>query len=265
MKLPQNTFKSRLSKDTQYGCWNGFTSGYATEMLATVGYDWLLIDSEHAPNTVPSLLAQLQALAPYSSQAVVRPESSDKDNIKRLLDIGVQTLMVPMVETVQQAQALVAAMHYPPKGIRGVGGGLARATRWDAIDNYLNIAGEEMCLIVQIESELGVKNAADIAQVEGVDAIFIGPADLSIGLGHPGNPNHPEVQQSIAHVIDATLNANKACGILAPVAEEAKKYIAMGCAFVAVGIDISLMRNAAKDNLNQFKDAAPTNRNASTY
>ena len=264
MNNPENKFKSRLGNKIQYGCWNGLTTGYATEIMATVGYDWLLIDSEHAPNTTPSLLSQLQAIAPYETQAIVRPESSDRDNIKRLLDIGVQTLMVPMVETAEQAKALVSAMHYPPKGIRGVGGGLARATRWDAIDNYLNIAGDEMCLIVQIESKKGVENVEEIAQVEGVDAIFIGPADLSIGLGHPGNPYHEDVQNSIQKVVDATRSADKACGILAPVEADANKYIEMGCCFVAVGIDISLMRNAAKDNLSKYKENQSTNV-SSTY
>ncbi|RBP83443.1 2-dehydro-3-deoxyglucarate aldolase [Marinomonas rhizomae] len=265
MKLPKNTFKSRLNIEKQYGCWAGLTTGYAAEILATVGYDWLLVDSEHAPNTTQSLLGQLQAIAPYHSHPIVRPESSDKDNIKRLLDIGVQTLMIPMVETAEQAKELVSAMHYPPKGIRGVGGGLARATRWDAIDNYLNIAGDELCLIVQIESSLGVKNAEEIANVDGVDAVFIGPADLSIGLGHPGNPYHGDVQSSISSVIDATLSAGKACGILAPVEADARKYMQMGCSFVAVGIDISLMRSAAKENLNKYLGARSKSNNSGTY
>ena len=211
MNMPLNGFKAALAKDaTQYGIWVGFATGYAAEIVASLGYDWMLIDGEHAPNTVPSILNQLQTVAPYSTAPVVRAVNSDASLIKQLLDIGAQTLMIPMVETAEQAQALVRAMRYPPHGIRGVGGGLTRATRWDGVDNYLNTAHEQLCLIVQVESRLGVENVAAIAAVEGVDAVFIGPADLSIGLGHAGNPGHPEVQERIKHAIDATLAAGKA-------------------------------------------------------
>ncbi|KEA65279.1 2,4-dihydroxyhept-2-ene-1,7-dioic acid aldolase [Marinobacterium lacunae] len=255
MKLPENTFKRRLHAEPQYGCWASFGTGFSAEILATTGYDWLLIDGEHVPNTVPMVLAQLQAVAPYPSHPVVRAVNGDKDLIKQLLDIGVQTLMVPMVESAEQARELVRAMRYPPHGVRGVGGGLARATRWDSIPDYLEKAHEELCLIVQVESRKGVENVAEIAAVEGVDAVFIGPADLSIGLGHPGNPGHPEVQESIRCVVDATRAAGKACGILAPVDTDAKRYLEWGCTFVAVAIDISLMRQALKDTLSRYRDS----------
>ena len=266
MNMPRNGFKAALAKDaTQYGIWAGFATGYAAEIVASLGYDWMLIDGEHAPNTVPSVLNQLQTVAPYSTAPVVRAVNSDASLIKQLLDIGAQTLMIPMVETAEQAQALVRAMRYPPHGIRGVGGGLTRATRWDGVDNYLTTAHEELCLIVQVESRLGVENVAAIAAVEGVDAVFIGPADLSIGLGHAGNPGHPEVQERIKHAIDATLAAGKVSGILAPNEDDARRYQAWGCRFIAVAIDISLLRQSALAILARYRPAAETKAPSRTY
>ncbi len=263
MQMPPNAFKAALTRaDTQYGLWAGFGTGYAAEICATTGYDWLLIDGEHAPNSVPSILAQLQAVAPYASAPVVRTVDQDPALIKQLLDIGAQTLMVPMVETAEQAEALVRAMRYPPHGIRGVGGGLARATRWDGVADYLATAHQELCLIVQVESRRGVDNAEAIAAVEGVDAVFVGPADLSINLGYPGDPGHPAVQEQIVHVIRVGQAAGKAVGILAPQEDDARHYASLGCRFIAVGIDISLLRQAAIANLGRYKDlgeaAAPS-------
>lgn len=265
MQLPRNIFKQALAgPDTLYGIWAGLTTPYAAEIVATTGYDWMLLDGEHAPNTVPTLLGQLQAVAPYSTQPIVRAVNGDATLIKQLLDIGTQTLMVPMVETAAQATALVQATRYPPFGIRGVGGGLARATHWDAVPNYIQTAHEQLCLIVQIESRLGVENAAAIAAVEGVDAVFIGPADLSTGMGHAGDASHPEVQACIRKTIDAVRAQGKACGILAPNVDDARRYAEWGCKFVAVGIDISLLRLAAMTNLachkGQSVEAAPVSR-----
>ncbi|WP_426619420.1 aldolase/citrate lyase family protein [Pseudomonas rustica] len=266
MHMPRNAFKAALrSHHAQYGLWAGFATGYAAEIAAGTGYDWLLIDGEHAPNTVPSILAQLQAVAPYSTAPVVRAVNGDSTLIKQLLDIGVQNLMIPMVETAEQAHALVRAMRYPPHGIRGVGGGLARATRWDGVPDYLATAHEELCLIVQVESRLGVENVAEIAAVEGVDAVFVGPADLSSGLGFPGNPGHPEVQAQIRKAIDATLAAGKVAGILAPFEEDARRYREWGCQFIAVGIDISLFRQAALSNLARYREPSDTVAQSRTY
>lgn len=198
MQVPTNTFKQALAQQApMWGCWAGFATGYATEIVASTGFDWLLIDGEHAPNTLPSILAQLQAVAPYSTAPVVRSVNQDPALIKQLLDIGAQTLMIPMVESGDQAAALVRATRYPPHGIRGVGGGVVRATRWDGVDDYLNKAHESLCLIVQVESPKGVDQVEAITATEGVDAVFIGPADLSVGMGYPGNPTHPNVQRAI--------------------------------------------------------------------
>jgi 4-hydroxy-2-oxoheptanedioate aldolase len=266
MKMPRNPFKAAMAKgEPQYGIWAGFATGYGAEITASFGYDWMLIDGEHAPNTVPSILAQLQAVAPYATAPIVRAVGHDPVLIKQLLDIGTQTLMIPMVETAEQAGALVRAMRYPPHGIRGVGGGLTRATRWDGVPDYINTAHEELCLIVQVESRTGVDNVAAIAAVEGVDAVFIGPADLSTGLGHIGNPSHPEVQEKIRHAIDATLAAGKLSGILAPAEADARRYQSWGCQFIAVAIDISLMRQAALSNLARYREPEQQRPASQTY
>ncbi|OLO05345.1 MULTISPECIES: HpcH/HpaI aldolase/citrate lyase family protein [Salinicola] len=262
MQLPSNPFKRSLDGTPRYGCWAGFGTGYATEILATTGFDWLLIDGEHAPNTVPSVLAQLQAIAPYAiapgaCAPVVRTVNHDPALIKQLLDIGAQTLMIPMVDTAEQAEKLVAATRYPPHGFRGVGGGLTRATRWDSVEDYLAHAHEELCLVVQVESRTGVDNAEAIAATEGVDAIFVGPVDLSTGVGHAGNPNHPDVQAMIRHTLEVTHAAGKAAGILAPAEADAKRYAQWGFDFIAVGIDISLLRQAAVETIARYKPDTP--------
>ncbi|WP_106478009.1 HpcH/HpaI aldolase family protein [Phytohalomonas tamaricis] len=265
MHLPKNPFKAHLNHAPRYGCWAGFANAYAAEILATTGFDWLLIDGEHAPNTVPVILNQLQAVAPYPCAPVVRAVSHDPALIKQLLDVGAQTLMVPMVDTAEQAEALVRATRYPPHGIRGVGGGLTRATRWDAVDDYLNIAHEELCLIVQVESPAGIENVEAIAAVEGVDAVFVGPADLSTSAGHIGNPNHDEVQAMIRRALTATKKAGKAAGILAPVKADADRYAEWGFDFIAVGIDISLLRRAALETVARYRSDASQASSSSTY
>ncbi|WP_447895327.1 HpcH/HpaI aldolase family protein [Vreelandella sp. GE22] len=265
MQMPVNTFKNALTeRDPLFGCWAGFATGYAAEILAGTGFDWLLIDGEHAPNTVPTILAQLQAVAPYPTAPVVRCVNQDPALIKQLLDIGVQTLMVPMVESAEQVTALVQATRYPPHGIRGVGGGLVRATRWDGVDDYLHKAHESFCLIVQVESPKGVEHAEAIANTDGVDAVFIGPADLSVGMGHAGNPGHPDVQQAIEKVIKTAKAAGKPVGILAPLEEDARRYQALGCHFIAVGIDISLLRQSAMETIARYKEQ-PTQKPSGTY
>jgi len=254
MKLPSNTFKAGLRHATpQIGIWNALASPYASEIIATVGYDWMLIDGEHAPNSVPGMLAQLQALAAYATAPVVRAAHGDAALIKQLLDIGAQSLMIPMVESADQAQALVRAMRYPPHGMRGMGGGLVRAARWNAIPDYVHAAHQELCLIVQIESGQGADNAAAIAAVDGVDAVFIGPLDLSASLGHTGKPLHPDVQARIQHIIQTTVAAGKACGILAVGQDDAARYLNWGCQFIAVALDVLLLRQSAVATLAPYR------------
>lgn len=234
--------------------WLGLANSYAAEVCATAGFDWLLIDGEHAPNDVGSILTQLQALAAYEAHPMVRPVAADIHVLKQLLDIGAQTLLVPMIETERQATELVRATRYPSRGIRGVGAALARASRWNSIPQYLAGAEESLCLILQIESALGLDNVEAIASVSGVDGIFIGPADLAASLGHLGEPRAPKVAQAIQDCIRRVTAAGKPVGILAPDLESAKMYRAAGCAFVAIGSDISLLLQGARGLVQGFRN-----------
>jgi len=246
MDMPRNTFKQALAKrQTQIGIFLGLSSPIGAEILATCGYDFLMIDAEHGLNNVSTVQTQLQAMAPYPVQAIVRPANHDPALIKQLLGTGVQTLLVPMVENAEQARALVAAMHYPPRGIRGVGTGLERGARWNAIGSYFAQASEEMCLIVQIESRQALENLDEIAAVDGVDGVFIGPSDLAASLGHLGKTGHPDVQAAIADALKRIAASGKAAGIFCADAAQASSYQASGACFLAMGADTGLLRSAA--------------------
>jgi 4-hydroxy-2-oxoheptanedioate aldolase len=195
-------------------------------------------------------------VAPYPSQPVIRPVIGDTALIKQVLDIGAQTLLIPMVESAAQAQELVKAVHYPPKGVRGVGSALARASRWNSIAGYLDHADEQICLLVQIENREGLANLDAIAAVEGVDGVFIGPADLSASMGHRGNPGHPEVQAAIEDAIARIRKAGKAAGILSADQALARRYIELGAAFVAVGVDTTVLMRGLRSLAAAFKDSA---------
>ncbi|KMT54664.1 4-hydroxy-2-oxoheptanedioate aldolase [Pseudomonas fildesensis] len=267
MDMPVNIFKQRLSSGTpQIGLWLGLADAYCAELAANAGFDWLLIDGEHAPNDLRGLLSQLQAVAAYASQPVIRPVIGDTALIKQVLDLGAQTLLVPMVETAEQARHLVRAIHYPPQGIRGVGSALARASRWNSIPGYLDLANEQMCLLVQIENREGLANLDAIAAVEGVDGVFIGPADLSAAMGHRGNPGHPEVQAAIEDAILRIQQAGKAAGILSADETLARRYIELGAAFVAVGVDTTVLMRGLQTLASKFKDSpVPTSATGGVY
>jgi 4-hydroxy-2-oxoheptanedioate aldolase len=266
MDMPINRFKQRLcSGETQIGLWLGLADAYCAELAANAGFDWLLIDGEHAPNDLRGMLGQLQAIAPYASQAIIRPVVGDSALIKQLLDIGAQTLLVPMVESAQQARELVRAMHYPPQGIRGVGSALARASRWNSIAGYLDQADAQMCLLVQIENLEGLANLEAIAQVEGVDGVFIGPADLSASMGYRGNPGHPAVQAAIEDAIARVRQAGKAAGILSADQALARRYIELGAAFVAVGVDTTVLMRGLQSLAATFKDGVAPLRSGGVY
>ncbi|AIR91051.1 4-hydroxy-2-oxoheptanedioate aldolase [Pseudomonas cremoricolorata] len=267
MNLPINHFKQRLrSGEAQIGLWLGLADAYCAELAANAGFDWLLIDGEHAPNDLRGMLAQLQAVAPYPSQAVIRPVIGDTALIKQVLDIGAQTLLVPMVETAEQARQLVRAVRYPPSGVRGVGSALARASRWNSIAGYLDHADEQMCLLVQIENQQGVANLDEILAVDGVDGVFIGPADLSAALGHRGNPGHPQVQAVIEDAIVRIARAGKAAGILSADQTLARRYIELGAAFVAVGVDTTVLMRGLRELAGAFKDTpVPAGSSGSVY
>ncbi|PWU29352.1 MULTISPECIES: 4-hydroxy-2-oxoheptanedioate aldolase [unclassified Pseudomonas] len=257
MHIPLNTFKQRLqSGDAQIGLWLGLADPYCAELAANAGFDWLLLDGEHAPNDLRSLLGQLQAVAPYPAQPIIRPVVGDTALIKQLLDIGAQTLLVPMVDTAGQAAELVRAMRYPPFGVRGVGSALARASRWNSIPGYLDEADAQMCLLVQVENLEGLANLDAIAAVDGVDGVFIGPADLSAAMGHRGNPGHPDVQAAIEDAIVRIQRAGKAAGILSADEKLARRYLELGAKFVAVGVDTSLLMRSLRELAGRFKGGA---------
>lgn len=222
--LLANPFKAGLLKgEIQIGLWLSSTSSYVAEIAATSGYDWLLIDGEHAPNSIQDLYHQLQAIAPYASQPVIRPVEGRRSLIKQILDIGTRTLLIPMVDTPEQAKEIVAATRYPPVGTRGVGASVARAARWGRIDNYMAKANEELCLLIQVESKTALDNLDAILDVEGIDGVFIGPADLSASLGYPDDAGNPKVQQIIEQSIRRIRKAGKAAGFLAVDPDMAKK------------------------------------------
>lgn len=259
MNIPPNTFKLALQQgQVQIGLWVGLADANAAEALAATGFDWLLLDGEHAPNDPRSVLEQLRAVAPYASHPVVRPVQGDVALIKQYLDIGAQTLLVPMVDSAEQAALLVRAMRYAPEGIRGMGAALARASRWNQVDDYLNQANGQMCLLVQAETTQALANLEAIAAVEGVDGVFFGPADLSASMGYRGQPGHPEVQAAILKGIATVRAAGKGAGVLMADRAAARRYIDAGATFVAVGVDTTLLVRAATELLQAFKgEAAP--------
>ena len=259
MEMPRNAFKQSLrEKRRQIGLFVGLGSPCSMEILATAGFDWLLIDAEHSPNTPASVLPQLQAAAPWPPQIAVRPVNHDAALIKQYLDIGAQTVLAPLVDTAAEAQALVRAMRYPPRGMRGVGASLARAARWSGVRDYAKQADAEMCLIVQIETRQGLENLDAILAVEGVDAAFIGPADLAASLGHLGDSGHPEVRAAIEGALRRIAASGKAAGVFVTDPALARHYFACGASFVAVGGDTTLLRNAALKLAASFReDAAP--------
>lgn len=266
MDLLINRFKQRLhSGEVQIGLWLGLADAYCAELAANAGFDWLLIDGEHAPNHLHGMLGQLQAIAPYPSQALIRPVIGDSALIKQLLDIGAQTLLVPMVESAAQARDLVRAMRYPPQGMRGVGSALARASRWNSIPGYLDQADEQMCLLVQIENREGLANLDEIAAVEGVDGVFIGPADLSASLGHRGNPGHADVQAAIEDAITRIVQSGKAAGILSADENLARRYIELGATFVAVGVDTTVLMRGLQALAGKFKGTPTAGHSSGVY
>jgi 4-hydroxy-2-oxoheptanedioate aldolase len=242
-----NTFKAALAaKQPQVGLWLSMAQPYLAEVSATAGFDWLLIDGEHAPNDIRSTLATLQAVAPYRAQPVVRVVSGEVHMIKQLLDIGAHNLLVPMVDTAEQARLLVSATQYPPLGIRGVGSAVGRASRWSARADYLDTADGEVCLLVQVETVTALKNLEAICAVDGVHGVFIGPADLAASMGYRGKPGHPDVQAAIEQAMKTIIASGKAAGTLTSDPNLARRYLELGCTFVATGVDVLLFANAAR-------------------
>ncbi|MEL6206493.1 MAG: HpcH/HpaI aldolase/citrate lyase family protein [Pseudomonadota bacterium] len=241
MPVPQNTFKAAIKAgELQVGCWLGMADPYVSEISAGAGFDWLLIDAEHAPNDLRSIVAQLQVIAARKTHAIVRPPVGEAWIIKRLLDAGAQSLLIPLVESAEQAQALVRAVSYPPRGVRGVGSALARASDFAAIPDYLVTAGNEICLLAQVENRKGMDALDEILAVEGVDGIFVGPADLAADMGFIGQTGAPEVKKAVLAAIEKTVAAGKAAGVLTFDVELQKRCRSIGATFIATDIDVSL-------------------------
>lgn len=227
--------------------WLASGSAYIAEICAGSGIDWVLLDQEHAPNDVRSTLEQLQVLAGYPDvDVLVRPPSADPVTIKRLLDIGAQNIIVPMIDDPVQAGSAVAATRYPPAGIRGVGSALARASRWNRISDYLSTADASVSLTVQVETVAGLEQLGDIADIDGVDAVFIGPADLAASMGRLGQPEHPDVVHTIENALGTIAAHGKAAGVNAFNETIARRYVAAGASFVLVGADVALLARGAE-------------------
>ncbi|HKS20133.1 MAG TPA: HpcH/HpaI aldolase/citrate lyase family protein [Bradyrhizobium sp.] len=257
MPAPVNGFKSAIAAGKpQIGLFLSLADGYAAEIVAHAGFDWLLIDGEHAPNDIRSILAQLQAIG-STSHCVVRLPFGEPWLIKQALDIGAQNLMIPMVESADQARRLVRAVRYPPNGIRGVGAPLARASRFSRIADYVGTADREVCLLVQVENRAGIAELDEILAVEGVDGVFLGPGDLAADLGY-SSPGAPEVQAIVEETLGRIVRSGKAAGVLTANEALNRRYLEMGVTVVAVGSDVMLLAQATTALAKRYKAEAAT-------
>ncbi len=255
MPAPINMFKRALAGDKPlFGCWLSLADAGAAEIVGSTGFDWVLIDGEHAPNDIRSIRAQLSALQNSPSPALVRVPVGETWLIKQVLDVGAQTIMVPMVESAEQARELVRACSYPPTGTRGVGAAAARATRFGAIRDYVSTADDQICLLVQVESRAGIAALDEILAVDGVDGVFIGPADLSTDMGFMANVDAPEVQDTIRDALERIAAAGKAPGIMS-LGDKTPVYLDAGAKFLAVGIDVVLLVKGARDMVAKWQGA----------
>jgi 4-hydroxy-2-oxoheptanedioate aldolase len=253
MELPRNAFKEGVKAGRhQLGLWVSLASPYSTEIVAGSGFDWLLLDGEHSPNDPPTILPQLQAAAAYPTTCIVRPAWNDKVLIKRYLDVGAQALLVPYVQTEEEARAAVEAVRFPLRGVRGVAG-TTRAARFGRVKDYAKRAEEAICLLVQVETRLGLDNLEKIARTDGIDGVFIGPADLAAGLGHLGDMGHAEVQSAIRDAIGRIKACGKPAGILAMDEASSRRYMEWGTMFTAVGMDAAILAREADKLAKAFK------------
>jgi len=253
MDLPQNAFKRALKAGrAQIGLWSSLSSNYGVEVIAGAGFDWILLDCEHSPNDLENLLTQLQAAAPYPAHPVVRVPWNDMVTIKRVLDIGAQSLLIPYVSTAEEARSAVSFTRYPPAGARGVAG-TTRATRFGRVKDYAKRAAEELCVLVQVETKPALDQLEAICAVEGVDGVFIGPADLHASMGYPGETANAAVLPLIEEAMRRIRKAGKAPGYLSPVEADAKRMLAAGALFVAVGADVGLLARGAEALAANFK------------
>lgn len=252
------TLRDRLSEASRplVGMWVCSGSPLVAEICAGSGLDWILIDMEHSPNGLERVLAQLQAVTAYPITPVVRVPSADPVLIKQVLDLGAQNLLVPMISSVDEAEAVVAAAHYPPHGRRGVGSALARSARWNRVDDYLATASEHISVFVQIETTEGVAAAADIGAVKGVDGVFVGPSDLAASMGLIGRQSHPDVVTAVTTAIERVRAAGKPAGTNAFDAPLANAYISAGASFVLLGADVSILARGSESLVARWVSSA---------
>ena len=253
MDLPKNNFKHAIRAGRQQiGLWVSLANPYSAELVAGSGFDWLVLDGEHSPNAPTTVISQLQAVAAYPVSAIVRPAWNDKVLIKRYLDIGAQSLLIPYVQNANEAAEAVAAIRYPTRGVRGVAG-VTRASRFGRVADYAKRAEEELCLLVQIETREGLESLEAIAKTDGVDGVFIGPADLAAALGHLGEQQHPEVQSAIQDAIKRIRGLGKPAGILATDEASTRRYIEWGTVFTAVGLDAMVLARETEKLAAKFR------------
>ena len=253
MDNTRNAFKHAIAAgQLQIGLWCSLCSNIAADIVSDSGFDWLLLDTEHSPNEIPDLLAQLQAVRGGTATPIVRPAWNDPVLIKRVLDIGAQSVLLPYVQNPEEAQRAVASVRYPPAGIRGVAAA-SRASRYGRVPGYLKNADAEICTLVQVETRTALDQLEAIASVDGVDGVFIGPSDLSASFGHVGNPQHPEMQKTLEDAVTRLKKVGKPGGILTGNEEEARRYIGWGYTFVAVGADVGLLACSADMLAKKFK------------
>jgi 4-hydroxy-2-oxoheptanedioate aldolase len=263
---PKNQFKAALAEGRpQIGLWLNTGEALPAEIAATAGFDWLVIDSEHGPNDLRSIIGQLRAIAPSSAEPVVRPPLGETWFVKQLLDAGARTLLIPMVDSPEQAEALVRAVRYPPRGARGLGAAVARASRYNAVPDYAQTADDEICLLVQAETRTAIENLEAIAAVDGVDGVFIGPADLSADMGYLGRIEAPEVQEVIERAIGRIVAAGKPAGILTFSETLNRRYLDLGATFVAVGSDVTELASALRGLAGRYGRGAGGNGSGSGY
>jgi 4-hydroxy-2-oxoheptanedioate aldolase len=257
MPAPFNPFKAALAnRKPQTGLWIGLANPLVAELCAYHNFDWLVVDGEHAPNDLPLIALQLKAIASAGGTAVVRPPMGEPWMLKQLLDAGAQSLIVPMVDTAEQAAALVRAVRYPPEGIRGVGAGLASASQFNQIADYLTTANDQICLVVQAETRTAMENLPDICDTEGVDGVFFGPADLAADMGLLGKPGAADVVSVVERGIRTVVKSGKPAGVLTPDLTLARRYASAGATFIAIGSDVSILSAGLQSVRSRFEDSA---------
>ena len=252
-ELRENRFKRALIAGTpQIGLWLSLTSPVATEIAAGAGFDWLLIDMEHSANDLPEVVHHLRAAEGGTAEPIVRVPWNEPVMVKRVLDQGATTLLFPFVQSADEARRAVAATRYPPKGIRGVAG-TVRANRYGRVADYINRAADEICVLVQVETRRSLTAIEDIAAVEGVDGIFIGPADLSADFGRHNKWTEPEVWNAIINAGQRIKAAGKSAGFLSGIEKECRDVLAAGFGFVAVGSDAGLLARQTEALVRTYK------------